>query len=253
MKTFLNSNYPIVTAMLSETGKGRLIKEIKLVREQGADAYGLSYERLNARAKKPASLEKIIEAMSDKPIYFTNYLRGNTIKGITFEIIEEEMLLALKLGVKLIDVPADTYCMEECELSCDREAVERQIKLIERIHREGGEVLMSSRLSRFVSREDALRIAEEHIKRGADISLIVGEVNTEEELKESYEVAKALTERNIKYCFVCDGAFAEKQRLLAPTLGACMYFASENSKGGSPEPTLAKAKIATGLFRRKIL
>lgn len=246
MKTFLNSNLPIVTGMLRATTKDEILAEIARIRADGAEAYGFQMERMVGESKSEESLREIFAAMSDKPVYLTNYLRSNSTEGITWDTIAQQMLCAVKMGATLVDIPAEMFApMADMELTTDVNAVERQKKLIEDIHALGGEVLMSSHVFRYIPREAVMTIARAHRDRGADISKIVTDASSEEELNENFTISCMLErELGIKHLFLCNGTHCKKHRRIAPILGSCMFLATENALTGQNQPTVAEARFA---------
>ena len=124
----------------------------------------------------------------------------------------------------------------------NKQAIEEQTRLIDEIHRRGGEVLMSSHVLRYVPKEVVLTIAEQHKARGADVSKIVTEANNVSELNHNFEIQLLLESRlGIKHLFLCNGTHCRKHRLLAPLLGSCLFLTTENAKAGQNQPTVAEA------------
>ncbi len=242
MKTFLDGAYPVITGMLKAQTKKELLAEILRIKADGAMAYGFQMESLVEELKNKESLKEIFAAMDDLPVYCTNYMRGNTTKNISWDTIREQMLMAVELGATLIDMPADMFDSSDMELSMNKQAIESQMRLVEEIHRRGGEVLMSSHVLRYVPKEVALTIAEQHEARGADISKIVTAADTASELNQNFEILSLLQRRlGIKHLFLCNGALCRKHRLVGPLLGSCMFLTTENAKSGLGQPTVAEA------------
>ena len=242
MKTFLKSDRPIITGMVRSKNKEDILKEICRIRNDGADAYGFQIEIIEDEFKTQENLKEIFDAMNDKPIYCTNYMRGNSTKNISWDTLREQVLMAVDLGATLIDIPADMFDSSDMELSMSKQAIAEQIRLIDEIHRRGAEVLMSSHVLRYIRKEAVLTIAEQHKTRGADISKIVTEANSVSELNHNFEIQSLLESGlGIKHLFLCNGTHCRKHRLLAPTLGSCLFLATENAKTGQNQPTIAEA------------
>ena len=106
MKTFLAGDRPIITGMLKSTNKKDILDEIRRITEDGAEAYGFQIDILEDEWKQPHHLKEIFDAMYDKPIYCTNYMRGNTTKNISWNTLRDQLLTAVDLGATLIDIPA---------------------------------------------------------------------------------------------------------------------------------------------------
>ena len=180
--------------------------------------------------------------MYDKPIYCTNYMRGNKTANISWNTLSKQLLMAVELGATLIDIPADMFNSSDMELSMNKQAIEEQVRLIEEIHHIGGEVLMSSHVLRYIPKEVVLTIAGQHKARGADISKIVTEANSISELNQNFEIQSLLESRlGIKHLFLCNGTHCRKHRLLGPLLGSCLFLTTENAKAGQNQPTVAEA------------
>lgn len=242
MKTFLKSDRPIITGMLKSKDKNGILAEIQRIRADGAEAYGFQIDILEDEFKQPHHLKEIFDAMSDKPIYCTNYMRENTTKNISWSTLKDQLLTAVDLGATLIDIPGDMFDSSDMELSMNKQAIEEQTRLIDEIHRRGGEVLMSSHVLRYVPKEVALTIAEQHKARGADISKIVTEANNISELNHNFEIESLLEScLGIKHLFLCNGTHCKKHRLLGPLLGSCLFLATENAQTGQNQPTVAEA------------
>ena len=242
MKTFLKSDRPIITGMLMSKNKKDILAEIRRIRADGAEAYGFQIENLEEEFKSRENLKEIFDAMYDKPIYCTNYMRGNKTANISWNTLSKQLLMAVELGATLIDIPADMFNSSDMELSMNKQAIEEQVRLIEEIHHIGGEVLMSSHVLRYIPKEVVLTIAEQHKARGADISKIVTEANSISELNQNFEIQSLLESRlGIKHLFLCNGTHCRKHRLLGPLLGSCLFLTTENAKAGQNQPTVAEA------------
>jgi len=242
MKTFLKSDRPIITGMLKSKNKKDILAEIRRIRADGAEAYGFQIENLEEEFKSRENLKEIFDAMYDKPIYCTNYMRGNKTANISWNTLSKQLLMAVELGATLIDIPADMFNSSDMELSMNKQAIEEQVRLIEEIHHIGGEVLMSSHVLRYIPKEVVLTIAEQHKARGADISKIVTEANSISELNHNFEIQSLLESRlGIKHLFLCNGTHCRKHRLLGPLLGSCLVLTTGNAKAGQNQPTVAEA------------
>ena len=162
MKTFLSSTRPIIVGMLKSKTKNELLDEIARIRKDGADAYGFQIDNLNDEFKSREHLKEIFDAMSDKPVYCTNYMKRD------WDTMSEYLLMAVELGATLVDIPADMFDPSDMELSMSKEAIGKQTELVDKIHELGGEVLISSHVFRYVPKETVAFIAGQHKARGAD-------------------------------------------------------------------------------------
>ena len=82
---------------------------------------------------------------------------------------------------------------------------------------------MSSHLYRYASAEEVLKIANEHQRRGADISKIVTAANNEDEEAENIRITSLLKkEFEIPFLFLSTGTHCKIHRLVSPLTGSCM-------------------------------
>ncbi len=161
-----------------------------------------------------------------------------------------DLLLALKCGGTLGDVPGSAFDRDvgmgiDYELSMKKDAIDKQMKVIDEIHKMGKEVLMSSHVFKFIPAEKVLEIALEHQRRGADIAKIVTAANSEEEMLENFRATVLLKkELKIPFLFLSGGTHTKLHRMIGPQLGCCMYLAvHEHDENAVPtQPTIAAAK-----------
>ena len=193
--TFTEYEKPLLTVMIKQTDNSQnAIAEIGRANQCGAEAFGIQLENLPREFHTPENIKKIFSAMGDKPIYVTNYKLVNNI-DMSYEEIGEELLLYLDYGATLLDVMGDMFCKSEDELTMNEEAIAKQMELIDRIHKKGGQVIMSSHVNKFMTEERVLQIANEHKRRGADISKIVAYGNTMGEQIDNLKITSTLKEK----------------------------------------------------------
>lgn len=249
MKTFLNHARPLITPLLSSKTEAGLLEEIRRSSEQGADAFCLMLEILPKELRTREKITKFISAMEDKPVYVTCYLRNDCINE-TDDERAEYLLLALECGADIADIRGDMFCAAPGELTEDNEAVEKQKKLIEKIHSMGKEVLMSSHLLfgdefRFITKERAVEIAKKHRARGADIAKIVAGADTEEHLLECFETITYLKKKaDIPTVFLCGGKYALRHRLGCGLIYEPMVFVKEKHLTDTSSPQMPIETIA---------
>lgn len=244
MSIFLNSDRPVITAMLKSYEIPALLEEIESAGKQGAEAFGFQIDFLDPKDRTRQNFTDIFQAMGDKPAYVTNYVRGNrSAKPQSDEELMEELLVALDCGGKLCDIRGDMFCRSQYEITSNDAAVEKQKEVIREVHRMGGEVLMSSHVLEFTDKARTLEIAEMHRERGADISKIVTVADSEEELLENLEISLMLKRKlSIPSLFLCNGSHCYKHRRLGPVLGSCMFLTIENSRKAEPQPYIIEAQ-----------
>lgn len=242
--TFTDYEKPLLTVMIKQTDTPEnVIAEIDRANCCGAEAFGIQLENLPREFHTPEIIKKIFSSMGDKPIYVTNYKLVHNI-DMSYEEIGEELLSYFDYGATLLDVMGDMFHKAEDELTMDPIAISKQMELIDRIHKNGGKVIMSSHVNKFMSEEQVLRIANEHKRRGADISKIVAYGNSMEEQIENLRITSALKEKlGIPYLFLSGGESLMHRRL-GILLGCCMSLCVCELADGStnPQPLVTEQK-----------
>lgn len=220
-KTFLNKQNPLLTVMLQCATPEVAIGRIRNANCLGADAYGLQIECLKPEFHNTDTYKRIFGEMKNKPCYVTNY-RTSHNNGKTDEQLAEELLELSKNGATLIDVMGDLFCRHPEELTDDKDSIGKQIELINAIHQNGAEVLMSSHLFKYAPAERVLEIALEQKRRGADIIKIVTAANNMEEQIENLRITDLLKkELGAPFLFLSGGESSIHRRL-GIKLGCCM-------------------------------
>ncbi len=190
----------------------------------GADALGVQIEHMPPELRTEENLRRIFSSFGNRPIYVTNYKRLYN-ENTSYDELLEGLLKMLRCGATLLDVMGDFYCPDPIQITMDREAIAKQKAAIERIHDEGGEVLMSSHVQKFLPGEEVLKIALEHQSRGADISKIVTAANSPEEEAENLKtVALLKRELDIPFLFLANGTHFRILRTVGPFMGVCMWL-----------------------------
>lgn len=250
-KSFVFSNKPIMTVMVKHIGTPKdAVAEIKRGLEAGAEGFGLQLEELPREYHTVENLSRIFSATEDKPVYVTNY-KLHCNKDMSYEDIAEELQLYIDCGATLADVIGDMFCKDENEMTYDKTAIQKQMQLIDRIHEKGGEVIMSSHVNKYMTPEQVFKIAEEHKKRGADISKIVAYGNTMTEQMENLKITLMLKERlGIPFLFLSGGQSLIHRRL-GILLGCCMSLCvCEEIEGitDNPQPLLSEQRLIRDEF-----
>ncbi len=255
MSTFLNQNRPLITSMILKDNPDSIRFAVKNSIYDGADCLGIQLERLKKEFKNEESYKKIFSACSNHPVYITNY-RGAQNEGLTDEEITEELLVALKCGATLGDVMGSAFDSESgmgigLELSMKPDAIDKQKRLIDRIHDMGKEALMSSHVLKFTPAETVLEIAYEQQKRGADVVKIVTAGNSVEEEMENLRITTLLKkELKVPFLFLSGGTHSKIHRMIGGQLGCAMYLAvREHDECAVPtQPTVKAVKAVRDNF-----
>ena len=243
-KSFLNYDKPLLTAMVQGTTIDRIKYLMDRSREDGADAFGMQFERLLPEYKTKETLHELFEYAGDLPVYYTNYRVYEGV-GKSDETLAKEMLEYAELGGTLCDVMGDMFDPSKDELTTDENAIKKQKELIDKLHEKGAEVIMSSHVNRYITAERALEIALEHQKRGADISKIVTQSDTMAEQIENMRIIDVLKQKlDIPFLFLTCGE-CRIQRRVCGELGCCMYLCVHEHDGiATPAQPLIKNIIA---------
>ena len=221
-KTFLKHDESLLTVMVQADNPMRIKELIDKSTEEGAEAFGMQIEKLKSEYRKK-DIYKELFYYSDKPVYVTNY-RGCENGDKSDEILADELLELADCGATLCDVIGDLYDRQPDELAVSKEAVNKQINLINELHKKGAEVLISTHIFTYTPAERVLEIALEHQRRGADISKIVTGADTMEQQLENLKIINLLKENlKIPFLFLAGGE-CHILRRIGGEIGNCMYL-----------------------------
>ncbi|MBR7133135.1 MAG: type I 3-dehydroquinate dehydratase [Clostridia bacterium] len=226
--SFLNSEQPLVTAMIQCSTPNECISKIEKSIKAGAEAIGIQAEKLKPEYRTTENLRKIFSACRSLPIYVTSYRSGYS-ENYTDDQCAELLLKCLDAGATLFDVMGDLYDRSpQYELTTNPVAIEKQKTLIDKIHSLGGEVLMSSHTFKSTTVEENLMIAKGQTERGADIIKIVNCAESIDEVPEYLEAIlkiKAMTSKKLLFLVSGNGRII---RYIGPSFGVCMYLCVES-------------------------
>ena len=221
--TFLKQDKPLLTVMAQAEDPERIKELISLSLPEGAEAFGMQFCRMKKEYRSRDTYKKLFELARPLPVYVTNYRQGQN-QGKSDELLANELLELAECGATLCDVMGDCFDACEGELTMNEEAVKKQMKLIDELHKRGAEVLMSSHVFKFTSAERVLEIALEHQRRGADICKIVTGASDMSEQIENMRIINLLKE-NLKIPFLfLSGGECRIMRRIGGELGCCMYL-----------------------------
>lgn len=242
-RTFLKGDKPMLTVMLQcedpDTAIGRIRNSICM----GADAYGLQVESLKTEFHNTDTYKRIFAEMKDKPCYVTNY-RSRYNDGKTDDELASGLVTLAECGGTLMDIMGDMFCRHPEELTDDKDAIEKQMKLIDRLHGMGAQVLMSSHVLKYTAAERVLEIAFEQKRRGADIIKIVTKAENMDEQLENLRIT-ALLKKELGAPFLyLSGGESSIHRRIGGKLGNCMTLCvyEHDARSTAAQPLLSMAK-----------
>lgn len=222
--SFIRSDKPLKTAMIQVKTADEAIAAIESGLKQGADAFGWQLECLSDDQINEKTLKNVFSAGCGKPFYVTNY-KWASGGDKPEEQYFDELLLALKCGATLIDMPGDSFSPAPDQLTYDEQAIKKQIEFAQKVHDLGGELLISSHVPDFRSDDYVLGMAFEQKRRGADIAKIVTFSHDDEQLTDNLKTTVRLRETlGIPFLFLSGGEKCRLHRLAGPLLGACMWL-----------------------------
>ena len=216
----------MVTALMSGMTPESLIAQSRGAEFDGADAIGIELRDLKPEYRTREVFERIIQSVN-LPFMFIFYRNDRWNVHKEDEPRQELLLAAADAGAGMIDVMGDLYDPSPDEITHNPAAIEKQMRLINRIHATGSQVIMSSHPQRVMSADAVLAQLRSFEERGPDVVKIVTVANTEEEFAESVRTTMLLR-RELKTPFVhlCNGKFGRIQRFLGMSLGVSITFAA---------------------------
>ena len=220
-RQFLTGCGPMLTVMLQCETPETAIGRIRNANCLGADAYGLQVESLKPEYHLPDVYRRIFAEMKGRPSYVTNYRSAHN-RGQTDDELAQGLITLAQSGATLCDVVGDFFCRHSEELTDDPKAIDKQKKLIDRLHEEGAQVLISSHILKFTPADRVLEVAHAQKARGADIiKIVTGAENMEQQI-ENLRITELLKrELGAPFLFLSSGECSLHRRL-GMKLGCCM-------------------------------
>ena len=242
-RTFFDNEKATLTCMVQGDNPGRIKELMKKSVPQGAEAFGIQFEQMNSEYRNAEVYKELFACAEDKPTYVTNY-RYNKNEGKSDEQLAYELLELADCGADLCDMMGDYFDRQPDEMTYNETAVAKQKNLIDKLHKRGARVLISSHIMKFTPADEVLKIALAHQSRGADISkIVVGAENTEQQL-ENLKMINMLKEKlDVPFLFLSGGE-CKILRRIGGELGCCMYLCvCEYDDFATPQqPLLRKLK-----------
>jgi len=242
--SFLNKPYPVITGIFAGQTPAELVAEARNCEFAGAGGIAVDLCDLKPEFRNSEAMKGVIDAVN-LPFMFVFY-RNDKQQNLGDDARQEVLLAAADAGAAMIDVMGDLYDPSPMEITHNPAAIDKQKRLIEKIHAKGAEVVISSHMSdRARTTEQVVEHMLEVEARGADVVKIVTGVNTEEELAEAFKTTLTL-KRELKTPFIhlCNGKFSRPHRFMGPALGVSILFAVSRYEPlyGMGQPTISAMK-----------
>ena len=237
---FLNYEKATLTVMVQANNPTRIKELMDKAIPAGAEAFGIQFEQMLPEYRTPEVYRDLFGYAKGRPSYVTNY-RGTQNNGKSDEELSDELVELAECGADLCDIMGDYFDKQPDEVAVDKNAINKQIELINRIHEKGSRVLMSSHVMKYTPAERVLEIALEHQRRGADISkIVVGADNRGQEI-ENLKIINMLKEKlDIPFLFLSSGECRILRRI-GGEIGSCMYLCVyEHDALATPQQPLLK-------------
>ena len=242
--SFLRLQAPYLAAIVAEATPERTITSILGCEHEGTEAFVVDlslWERANLTRE---TLARVFHCTGRPMMPLCYCSRSLSADKMDDDARADLMLLTIDAGAAACDILGDMYAPALRERTRDEHAIEKQKRLIERVHAMGAEVLMSSHAqNEFIPAEDVLEHMRDFTSRGADIAKIVVRANDEDELLESFRTTVLLKrELNAPFVHLCSGKYGRLQRYVAPSLGAILTFGVRGYSEHGPQPVVRAAR-----------
>lgn len=249
-RTFFKDETPLMTAMILEKDREKLLYYMDKAIKNGADALGIQFCYLDKEHHNETDIKNILSEARGLPTYVT-YYRSHENQGKSEDEIGEGLVRLAKCGATLCDVIGDLYqCGAPDQMANDEGAIEKQMRLIDEIHDAGAQVLISAHVLKFTSAERVLEIALEQKRRGADVCKIVTGANDHTDEVENLRIVTLLKkELGIPFLYLSGGE-CRLLRRIGPMLGSCMWLCVDerNENSAPPQPDLSQIKAIKKSF-----
>lgn len=241
--SFLRLQSPYLAAIIEGATPDAAIASVLRCEHEGAEGFAVS---LVAWERDELTLDELSRVFhcTGRPMMPLCYRSGNLAADrMDDDARADLLLLAVDAGAAACDIMGDLYDPAPRERTHDRQAIEKQKRLIDRIHAKGAEVIMSSHAPHeFLTGEQILEHMSDFVSRGADIPKIVVRADSDDEVIEAFRTTVLLKrELRVPFVHLCSGRYGRLQRYVAPSLGAALTFGMEHSVQG-PQPLVSSAR-----------
>lgn len=221
---FFGKRRPVIAGIMAGQTPSELIAEAKNAESEGAHAVAIDLADYRPEFRNTESFSGIVGAV-DLPFMFFFY-RQDKWKESDDEQRQEVLLSAAEAGAAMIDVMGDLYDPSPMEITRSQAAVDKQRRLIDQVHAQGAQVVISSHIQGPRTTDQVVEHMLEFERRGADVVKVVTVVNTQEELAEAIRTTMVLNRTlSTPFIHLCNGRFGRPHRFLSPILGGSIHFA----------------------------
>ena len=244
--SFVKLPKPFLVDVITDTNPTDALATMRNAEYAGAQAFDLHLRALDAQYHNEKDLEGIIKATS-RPVMLINYRGDVNFAGAASD--EERMesnLKGVRAGASAVDIMGDFFDPQPLQIATDPVIVDKQKRLIEKVHSMGAEVIMSSHTFGVHMKPEQ---AAEHLSalaaRGADMVKLAESLSSEEELLEAFNTTVLLKrELKVPFIHICMGQWGKLHRFVGPMLGSSLIFCVEQytPKGHKEQPLLRAAK-----------
>jgi len=242
--SFLNKPYPVITGIIAGQTPEELIAFSRNSESEGARGIAIDLFDFKPEFRNTESFKKIIHSV-DLPFMFYLY-RGDIWQKSTDDERQEVLLAAAEAGASMIVVMGDLYDPSPKEITFNQKAIDKQKRLIDKIHGKGADVVISSHTGSAMTTEEVVKHMQELESRGPEVVKIVTAINTEEELAEALRTTIVLNrELKIPFIHLCGGKYRRPHRYMCPVLGTSILFAVPHYTDRYPglsQPTIKSMK-----------
>ena len=253
-KSFASNTAPLLVGVIKEEKINQAIASIKNAQLCGAQAFDLHLSPFSENDLTVENLSNIMKS-TEKPILAVHYNEAFDRTRLNFSDEERlrQMLIALDAGAAGIDMQGYTFEPNgdtistltaqktkdnmsfvkslPNEVTLNPETVAKQKDLINRVHKKGGEVLLSTHTGCFLDCGQTLDLTDYLHERKPDVIKLVNSCcDSEEQLAEYFKTILKLKNRynDTKIHYHCNGKFGKYTRIIGPMLGSYIAFCVEN-------------------------
>lgn len=246
--SFAQNEGPLLVDVIKE----KTFAEVRAAMLNGAVSGAMGYD-IHLSPLTEEVTEKEVEKLAAHtrlPIMVLDYkltYDGKSI-AITDEARTERFLTCVRCGVSCVDMQGYTFNEGDTkesfshnewrtermsfidampdEVTINPYTIEKQVNFIDKIHSEGGEVLLSTHVHKFMTCEQITDLVHFLDERGADVIKIVGNSDDEDQLAEVLRTVLKLKTMGAKakLHYHSVGKCGRVTRLIAPMLGSYLMF-----------------------------